>query len=50
MQLHYTDEQMIGMTGSQAGCIGMDTGLTRPNGSLRPSYTTFKKYLARFDK
>ena len=33
-----------------SGCVGMDVGLTRPNGSLRPSYSTFKKYLARFDR
>ena len=33
-----------------SGCRGMDVGLTRPNGSLRPSYSTFKKYLARFEK
>jgi hypothetical protein len=33
-----------------SGCRGMDTGLTRPNGSTRPSYTTLKSYLRTFSR
>ena len=33
-----------------ARCNGFDTGLTRADGSLRPAYTTLRKYLKTFTR
>ena len=33
-----------------ADCNGFDTGLTRADGSLRPAYTTLRKYLKTFTR